>query len=98
MKKRAVCIISGRVQGVFFRAFTKATAEKLGLCGFVENLNNGTVYVEAEGEEDKLGALRVQLEKGSHFFRVERVDWNADDNLRGYSNFMIKYKGFWDRI
>ena len=42
--------VSGKVQGVFFRATAKEVAESLGLRGFVKNQNDGSVYIEVEGE------------------------------------------------
>ena len=55
--KRIHVIISGRVQGVFFRYNTNKVANKLGLKGFVRNLSDGCVEVVAEGSEDKLKEL-----------------------------------------
>jgi|TARA_B100002003_G_scaffold195421_1_gene185246 acylphosphatase len=52
--KRLHLIISGRVQGVFFRHNTNKIANKLGLTGFVRNLGNRDVEVVAEGTEEKL--------------------------------------------
>lgn len=46
--------VSGTVQGVFFRASTKDAADRLGIKGFVRNEPDGSVYIEAEGEEEKL--------------------------------------------
>jgi acylphosphatase len=43
--------VTGKVQGVFFRASTKAVADQLGVKGFVKNLSDGSVYIEAEGDE-----------------------------------------------
>ena len=47
-------IISGKVQGVFFRQSTKEKAEQLNITGLVKNLPNGTVYVKATGNDDAL--------------------------------------------
>jgi len=46
--------VSGKVQGVFFRASTKEQADQLGVKGFVRNEPNGDVYIEVEGDEEKL--------------------------------------------
>ncbi|GEL14274.1 acylphosphatase [Pediococcus cellicola] len=46
--------VFGRVQGVGFRYLTKMVADKLGIKGTVANLNDGSVYIEAEGPEDQL--------------------------------------------
>ena len=56
-KKRVHIIVLGKVQGVFFRASTKDTAERLGLNGLVKNNPDGTVEVVAEGDEKQLQKL-----------------------------------------
>jgi acylphosphatase len=51
MKIHKNLYISGKVQGVFYRKSTKEIADKLGVKGFVQNMPDGSVYAEAEGEE-----------------------------------------------
>jgi acylphosphatase len=52
--KRITITVSGLVQGVFFRYTTRNVARKLGLKGIVKNMPDGTVYIEAEGEDADL--------------------------------------------
>lgn len=56
--------VQGRVQGVFFRVSTQREAARLGLTGFVRNEPDGTVYIEAEGEPDKLDRLLTWIKLG----------------------------------
>jgi len=49
--------IRGKVQRVFFRLTTKAVADQVGVRGFVVNLKDGSVYIEAEGDEFSLDSL-----------------------------------------
>lgn len=98
MKKRITCVISGRVQGVLYRSFTQDSAKELDIKGEVQNLSDGTVRVEAEGEEEKLNKFRAGLWKGSAFSKVENVVCDSYDNLKGYKDFKIKYKNFFDRL
>lgn len=56
--------VSGRVQGVGFRWFTREEARRLGLSGWVTNLENGDVEVSAGGEASSLERLRRALEVG----------------------------------
>ncbi len=56
--------ITGRVQGVFFRAETEAKATTLGITGFVENKSDGSMFIHAEGTDDALSALEQWCHKG----------------------------------
>ena len=49
--------VSGKVQGVWFRDFTRKEATNLNVVGWVKNMPDGTVYLEAEGEEEQLKQL-----------------------------------------
>ena len=72
------CIVSGRVQGVFFRASTARRAHELGLVGHALNLEDGTVEVLAVGPHTQVEALCAWLQVGPPAARVERVDINAE--------------------
>lgn len=68
-------VVSGRVQGVNFRAFTQSQARSLGLRGTVRNGTNGrTVHVHAERQRSALEQLIEQLRLGPRFARVDTVD------------------------
>lgn len=54
MKKHFNIVIFGRVQGIFFRATAKEQADKLNITGFARNEEDGSVYIEVEGAEEKL--------------------------------------------
>src|SRR4029079_18451895 len=75
MKNRITlrCLVSGKVQGVWFRAHTKQEAEKLGLTGYAKNLRDGRVEVVVTGEPIKIEKLFVWLQKGPELARVEEV-------------------------
>ena len=62
--KRIVIHVSGKVQGVYYRASTKAMADQLGIHGFVRNENDGTVYVEAEGSDQPLSQFVAWCKEG----------------------------------
>ncbi len=72
-------IVTGRVQGVFFRASTRAQAQSLGLAGHARNLADGSVEVLASGESAALDALEQWLQHGPPQARVERVERSAID-------------------
>ncbi|HET7569120.1 MAG TPA: acylphosphatase [Gammaproteobacteria bacterium] len=66
-------LITGRVQGVFFRASTRAEAERLGITGYAANLANGCVEVLACGEAPALDELAVWLRHGPSRAKVDAV-------------------------
>ena len=67
-------LVSGRVQGVGYRAFAARTARGLGLCGGTSNLPDGRVLVVAEGPGHALDRLEAALWEGPRFARVQRVE------------------------
>jgi acylphosphatase len=69
--------VSGRVQGVGFREFTRRTAQRLGLGGWVRNLAGGEVEVVADGERQALEALVSAVSRGPSgaFVRDVRQEW-----------------------
>jgi acylphosphatase len=91
MNKRLECVVSGRVQMVMYRDFVKRNARSLGLSGAVQNNKDGTVYVLAEGSEEKLQQLLTLLHKGSVFSRVDSVKekWREPSNM--FKGFEIVY-------
>ena len=66
-------LVSGRVQGVFFRASTTVRARELGLSGYARNLADGRVEVVACGTPDALAVLEAGLHEGPPAARVEAV-------------------------
>ena len=67
-------LVSGRVQGVFYRASTRTQAQQLGLTGHARNLPDGRVEVLAYGPADALDALERWLWQGSPASEVEGVE------------------------
>jgi acylphosphatase len=85
-------LVFGRVQGVFFRAFTSEQAVALGLKGYVRNLTQeGTVEVVAEGERARLESLIAHLKTGPPSARVEQVVTSWSDYSGSYDRFRIRY-------
>jgi acylphosphatase len=85
-------IVYGRVQGVYFRAFTQRRASELGLTGYVRNLSGGRVVeVQAEGEKAKLERLIGHLKMGPPGARVERVETDWSEHSGAYADFTIRY-------
>jgi acylphosphatase len=71
--RRVRAIVSGRVQGVGYRAATATEARRLGIHGWVKNRSDGAVELEAEGPDDKVGALVGWCEYGPPAAQVTKV-------------------------
>lgn len=71
--KRYAISVTGKVQGVFFRDTTQRVASRLGLTGFVRNQPDGSVYIEAEGDENSLQQLLTWCQDGPQHAAVENV-------------------------
>jgi acylphosphatase len=88
MKRHLSILVSGRVQGVFYRASAKTKADELGIMGFVQNLQDGKVYIEAEGSDEKLDLFKTWCGEGPPRAQVERVEIKEDE-LRNFTSFAV---------
>lgn len=88
---RVFARVSGRVQGVGFRASTCAEAVALGLVGWVRNTADGAVELEAQGEAGDVDALVAWLRAGGPLSaRVDAVDVRPVATVLGASGFRIR--------
>ncbi len=83
-------IISGKVQGVFFRANVRNKAVELGLKGYAKNLENGDVEVAAEGNEEKINELIDFIKKNPGHSKVENIKI-LEKMPENFKKFEIKY-------
>ncbi len=90
-KIRAHVFISGRVQGVFFRATTKEMADKLGVKGFVRNLWDGRVEAVFEGDEKAVKEIIQWCHRGPPAAKVESVEVKYEDYKDEFDSFEIRY-------
>ena len=85
-------IVHGRVQGVFFRAFTQRRAAALGLSGYVRNLPGGrAVEVWAEGRRGRLEELLRYLHQGPVGAKIEEVEASWGDYSGDFSGFGVRF-------
>ena len=82
--------VYGRVQGVFFRAWTRDQADELGVTGWVRNCPDGRVDMHIEGEESAVQQLIERLRRGPPSARVEDVHlWNVE--LFDFDDFEVRH-------
>jgi acylphosphatase len=91
MAARLGARVSGLVQGVGYRYFVVRHARKLGLSGYVRNLADGSVEVEAEGGEPESRELLRLLEEGPPGAVVERLESEWGTPTGQYTSFDIKH-------
>jgi acylphosphatase len=89
MKEAYDIEVFGRVQGVFFRAFTQRKAHELNLTGYVMNRHDGSVFIHAEGEWDRLQQFLDWCQLGSPKSKVEKVDYKKSE-IKNFKNFEIR--------
>jgi acylphosphatase len=88
---RAHVIISGRVQGVFFRMETKRAADKHGVCGWVRNTRDGTVEALFEGSKEQVDSAIEWCKKGPPLAQVRDLSVEWEDYRGEPGEFAIRY-------
>ena len=89
--KRVRIIVSGRVQGVCFRAYTRQKASELGIDGFVRNLFDGRVEIVAQGGEADLDSLVRWARHGPSYASVTDISVKEEPVDSKMEGFRIKY-------
>jgi len=91
-KVRVHAFVSGRVQGVFFRASTMDKAASVGgLTGWVCNLSDGRVEIVCEGDKDRVEQLVKWLHRGPSGALVSGVDVKMEKHTGEFSNFDMRF-------
>lgn len=80
--------ITGKVQGVSFRQTTKAIADQIGVRGMIKNEKDGSVYMEAEGDDTSLEVFQEWCNEGPDRAKIENVEVTSGE-LKNYRNFEI---------
>ena len=86
--KKIKAIVSGKVQGVGFRMYTRAQARQLGVYGYVRNLRNGDVEIVAEGEAEAVDELLKWAKSGSPSALVNNLE------VEFIANSIGEFEGF----
>lgn len=87
--KAVIIKVYGTVQGVGFRFYTNKKAIELGISGYVQNKPNGSVYIEAEGDETSLLTFIDWCNIGPEWARVVKVETQTVPTIN-YVDFQIK--------
>ena len=89
-EKRVSARITGRVQGVGFRNFTRRRARGLDVTGWVRNESDGSVRLEAEGPADALESLVEAVHNGPRMARVKDVDVDWSEAADAFEGFRVR--------
>ena len=90
MPKHLNITVTGRVQGVGFRRAARDQARYLGIKGYARNMHDGSVFIEAEGEDDVMALFVKWCRQGPPFGRVEEVTTKME-NWQGFSTFETRF-------
>jgi acylphosphatase len=88
-RKAVDVTVTGRVQGVSFRAYTEDEANRLGVAGWVSNEPDGSVAAHVEGEPEAVDAMVDWLGRGPRLARVERADVRPGEDA-GLTSFDVR--------
>jgi len=91
MAKRARIIVTGLVQGVFFRDSTRRKAQELQVTGIVRNRPDGTVEIICEGDDEGVKKLIEWSGRGPRGAYVEHVDVSWEDYVGEFKDFRVVY-------
>lgn len=90
MNTRAHVLVSGKVQGVFFRSSTKDKAEELGISGWVRNLSDGRVEAVFEGETEDVDKMVEWCRKGPEYAIVTGVESIVEEYKGEFTGFLLR--------
>ena len=90
MRRHLDIKIYGLVQGVFYRHSAKKEAEKLNIYGFARNEPDGSVYIEAEGEEEDLKKFLSWCRQGPSAAAVRKIESAFSSELKNFPDFAIE--------
>jgi len=86
---RAHVFIEGKVQGVFYRSWTRSMAESFGLTGWIKNLEDGRVEAVFEGETEKVEEMIAKSKEGSKAAEVKHVDIMWEEAEGNFVEFKV---------
>lgn len=94
MKTRVHVLVSGRVQGVFFRVGAQQKARELGLTGWAHNTIDGKVEIVCEGDKEHVEQFVAWCKEGTQPAKVERCEITREEYKEEFEDFQIREFGF----
>ena len=91
---RARLLVSGRVQGVFYRRLAQVKARELGITGWAHNLIDGKVGILCEGEKEKIEQFIDWCKQGPPLSKVENCEVEYEEYKGEFTNFEVREFGF----
>lgn len=88
--KRIRILIEGKFQGLNFRFHTQEQAQKLGLGGFVRNLSDGRIEIDAQGDDAGLAKLLDWCQNGPHTNQVRSILFRYDEPEERATDFIVR--------
>jgi len=85
-------LISGKVQGVYYRKYTSENLKKIGIRGYIRNLDDGRVEVVADTQNIAIDTILEILKQGSPFSRVDSIDIEEIESSEEFDSFEIRYR------
>ena len=93
-KIRTHILVSGRVQGVFYRKGVYQKAHELGLKGWVHNLVDGKVEIVCEGNKEQIGKFIEWCKEGTPLAKIENCEVTYEEYTGEFEDFKIREFGF----
>ncbi len=90
-KVKARVVITGKVQGVFFRMETKQAADRYGVQGWARNKSDGSVEAVFEGDKEKVASIIEWCRQGPPFAKVNNLDVYWQEYKGEFKDFKIRY-------
>ncbi len=90
MERRVYVLVSGKVQGVFFRSSAKKRADELHLRGWVRNLDDGRVEAVFEGDQEKVAKMVDWCRKGPDYADVRDVRVKPEKYIGEFMDFSVR--------
>jgi acylphosphatase len=88
--KRVRILVEGRLQGINFRYHTQQQAQKLGLAGFVRNLSDGRIEIDAQGDDESVEKLLTWCQEGSQSAYLKSIFFRYDEPSEHASDFVVR--------